>query len=53
MDSKINFGINCKLCFVDQFLIKLSAKFEVARAALLNRNPVLDLEVCVGELFRE
>lgn len=36
-----------------QFLMKLSTEFEVARAALLNRNPVPDLEVFVGELFRE
>lgn len=37
----------------DQLLMKLYAKFEVARGALMNRNPVPDLEVCVGELFRE
>lgn len=33
--------------------MKLCANFEVARAALLNRNLVPDLEVCVGEHFHE
>jgi hypothetical protein len=37
----------------DQFLMKLRPEFEVVRAALLNRSPVPDLEVCVGELLRE
>ncbi|XP_058741893.1 F-box/kelch-repeat protein At3g23880-like [Vicia villosa] len=37
----------------DQFLMKLRAKFEVVRGALLNRNPVPSLDTCVGELLRE
>jgi hypothetical protein len=37
----------------DQFLIKLKPEFEIARARLLNRDPVPSLDVCLGELLRE
>ncbi|KAG6468900.1 hypothetical protein ZIOFF_073595 [Zingiber officinale] len=37
----------------DQFLMKLRPEFEVARAGLLNRNPVPSLDICLGELLRE
>jgi len=33
--------------------MKLCPKFEVVYVALLNRNPLPSLEVCVGELLRE
>ncbi|XP_038979372.1 uncharacterized protein LOC113461231 [Phoenix dactylifera] len=37
----------------DQFLMKLRPEFEVTRAALLNRDHVPSLDVCLGELLRE
>ncbi|KAG6500755.1 hypothetical protein ZIOFF_040608 [Zingiber officinale] len=37
----------------DQFLMKLRSDFDVARAGLLNRNPVPSLDICLGELLRE
>jgi len=37
----------------DQFLMKLRPEFEIARAGLLNRDPVPSLDVCLGELLRE
>jgi hypothetical protein len=37
----------------DQFLMKLRPKFENARVALVNRQPIPSLEVCLGELLRE
>ncbi|CAL9094142.1 unnamed protein product [Musa textilis] len=37
----------------DQFLMKLRPEFEVARAGLLNRNPVPSLDICLGELLRK
>jgi len=37
----------------DQFLMKLRPEFEIARAGLLNRDPVPSLDVCLGKLLRE
>jgi len=37
----------------DQFLMKLRPEFEVVRGALLNRNHVPSLDICVAELLRE
>ncbi|KAG6495050.1 hypothetical protein ZIOFF_042841 [Zingiber officinale] len=37
----------------DQFLMKLRSDFDVARAGLLNRNPVPSLDICLRELLRE
>jgi len=37
----------------DQFLMKLRPKFESVRAALIHRQLVPSLEVCLGELLRE
>ncbi|KAG6529275.1 hypothetical protein ZIOFF_011472 [Zingiber officinale] len=37
----------------DQFIMKLRSDFDVARAGLLNRNPVPSLDICLGELLRE
>ncbi|KAG6535678.1 hypothetical protein ZIOFF_000701 [Zingiber officinale] len=37
----------------DQFLMKLRSDFDVARAGLLNRNPVPSLDICLGELLHE
>lgn len=33
--------------------MKLKPEFEIARARLLNRDPVPSLDVCLGELLRE
>jgi hypothetical protein len=33
--------------------MKLRPEFEIARAGLLNRDPVPSLDVCLGELLRE
>ena len=33
--------------------MKLRPEFEVARAGLLNRNPVPSLDICLGELLHE
>lgn len=35
----------------DQFLMKLRPEFKIARAGLLNRNPVPSLDICVGVLL--
>lgn len=37
----------------DQFLMKLRPEFEIARAGLLNRDPIPSLDICLGELLRE
>ena len=37
----------------DQFLIKLRGDFEPVRSNLMNRNPVPQMDVCIGELLQE
>ena len=37
----------------DKFLMKLRGKFEAIRSNSMNREPVLLLDICVGELLRE
>nr|XP_027118369.1 uncharacterized protein LOC113735570 [Coffea arabica] len=37
----------------DQFLMKLRLEFEAVRAGLLNRNPILSFDVCLGDLLQE
>ena len=37
----------------DQFIMKLRPEYESIRSSLLNRSPVLSLEICFGELLHE
>ena len=37
----------------DQFLMKPRPEYESVRSSLLNRSPVLSLDICFGELLRE
>ena len=37
----------------DQFIMKLRPEYESVRSSLLNRSPVLSLEICFGELLHE